>query len=62
MGKVSILVMWPWPFEGPFVPPGMMDAYLNYKLANEPSAKMAAKWIGIKHHCFLLLPANNFLQ
>ena len=38
----------------------MMDAYLNYKLANEPSAKMAAKWIGIKPHCFLLLPANNF--
>ena len=41
MGKVSILVMWPWPFEVTFVPPGTIDAYLNYKLANEPSAKLS---------------------
>ena len=41
MGKVSILVMWPWPLEGTFVPPGTMDAYLSYKLANEPSAKLS---------------------
>ena len=41
MGKVYILVMKPWPFEGTVVPPGTMDAYLNYKLANEPSAQLS---------------------
>ena len=41
MGKVSLLVMWSWPFEGSFIPPGTMDAYLNYKLANEPSAELS---------------------
>ena len=39
MGKVSILVMWPWPFEGTFVPQGTMD--LSYQVANEPSAKLS---------------------